>query len=155
MRSTHRKTAASVVAELDTLPPVGGTPVSVASFVGLDANGRFQVEVTGVRGPLVALSTIPLTAADAGTRVVVAYGDGDAARPIIIGRVHDRAAEGAPIAKVDGERLVIRADREIELRCGDASLVLTRAGKVLIRGNYVLTRSRGANRIKGAYVDIN
>jgi len=26
---------------------------------------------------------------------------------------------------------------------------------VLINGNYVLTRSRGANRVKGAYVGIN
>jgi hypothetical protein len=41
------------------------------------------------------------------------------------------------------------------LRCGESSIVLTRAGKVLIKGNYVLSRSRGANRIKGAYVDIN
>src|ERR671931_29417 len=98
MRSTHRKTAATVAAELDTLPAAGGTPVSVASFVGLDGNGRFQVEVIGVRGPLIALSTIPLAAADAGTRVVVAYEDGDAARPIIVGRVHDRAPQAAPIA---------------------------------------------------------
>jgi hypothetical protein len=56
---------------------------------------------------------------------------------------------------MDGERIVLHADRDIELRCGNASIVLTRAGKVLIKGNYVLTRSSGANKIKGAYVDIN
>ena len=41
------------------------------------------------------------------------------------------------------------------LRCGDASITLTRAGKVLIKENYVLSRSRGCNKIKGAAVDIN
>ena len=44
---------------------------------------------------------------------------------------------------------------EIELRCGKASLILTRAGKVLIRGAYLLSRSSGVNRIKGGSVQIN
>ena len=47
------------------------------------------------------------------------------------------------------------SDREIVLRCGEASITLTRAGKVLIRGTYILTRSSGANRVKGAAVEIN
>ncbi|MEO2036899.1 MAG: hypothetical protein ABGZ35_32895, partial [Planctomycetaceae bacterium] len=58
-------------------------------------------------------------------------------------------------AEVDGERLVLTADKEITLRCGKASLTLTRAGKVLIRGAYLLSRSSGANRIKGGSVQIN
>jgi hypothetical protein len=50
---------------------------------------------------------------------------------------------------------VVNAEREIELRCGEASITLTRAGKVLIKGEYVLTRAKGLNRIKGAAVSIN
>jgi hypothetical protein len=34
-------------------------------------------------------------------------------------------------------------------------LTLTHAGKVLIRGAYVLSRSSGVNRIKGGSVQIN
>jgi len=56
---------------------------------------------------------------------------------------------------VDGEQVTITGDREIVLRCGEASIVLTKAGKVIIRGAYVVTRSSGANRIKGASVHIN
>ena len=56
---------------------------------------------------------------------------------------------------VDGERLVFTAEREIVLRCGNASITLTRAGKVLITGEYVLTRARGVNRIRGGSVQIN
>lgn len=56
---------------------------------------------------------------------------------------------------VDGERVVLNGAKQVELRCGEASIVLTAAGKILIRGTYVLSRSSGANRIKGAFVDIN
>jgi hypothetical protein len=60
-----------------------------------------------------------------------------------------------PEARLDGERIVLTAGQEIELRCGKASLILTRAGKVLIRGAYLLSRSSGVNRIKGGSVQIN
>ena len=129
--------------------------VSVATFVGFDGEGRFRVEITGGDEPVCALSTVGLTGEDAGSQVVVAYEQGSAARLIIIGRVRDRAPAPATALRIDGERLVCRAERELELRCGEASIVLTRAGKVLIKGNFVLSRSRGANKIKGAYVDIN
>jgi hypothetical protein len=58
-------------------------------------------------------------------------------------------------AEIDGERRVIEAEREIVLRCGDASITLTRAGKVIIRGTYILSRSSGYNRMKGAAIDLN
>jgi hypothetical protein len=57
-------------------------------------------------------------------------------------------------ANVDGKRVVITADQEITLRCGDASLTLRRDGKILLRGAYVETYARGLNRIKGAQVMI-
>ena len=50
---------------------------------------------------------------------------------------------------------MIEADREVVLRCGDASITLTRAGKVIIKGSYILSRSSGYNKIKGAAIDLN
>jgi hypothetical protein len=58
-------------------------------------------------------------------------------------------------AEADGERLVLTADKEIVLRCGEASITLTKAGKILIKGAYVLSRSSGTNRIQGGSVEIN
>ena len=58
-------------------------------------------------------------------------------------------------ARVDGDRVVISADKEIVLQCGKASITLTRAGKILLRGAYLLSRSSGVNRIKGGSVQIN
>ena len=59
------------------------------------------------------------------------------------------------MAHIDGERLEFSAEREIVLRCGKASITLTREGKVLIKGAYLSSRSSGVNRIKGGSVQIN
>jgi hypothetical protein len=58
-------------------------------------------------------------------------------------------------ARVDGRRVEIEAADEIVLRCGQASIVLRRNGRVVIRGTYIETRSRGVNRVKGGSVEIN
>jgi hypothetical protein len=56
---------------------------------------------------------------------------------------------------IDGKRVTFDAKEEIVLRCGKASITLTRAGKVLIRGAYLLSRSSGAHRIKGGSIQLN
>lgn len=113
-----------------------------------------------------ARSTVALRAEMMGAQVLVLFENGDAMRPIVIGVIQQAAGASLPGRQVmaeatatqvcaDGERLVFSAEREIVLRCGEASITLTRAGKVVIRGNYVLSRSSGYNKIKGATVDIN
>lgn len=64
------------------------------------------------------------------------------------------APEDAAAAAVP-ERLELVAEREIVLRCGQASITLTRAGKIILRGTYVLSRSSGVNKIKGGSIQIN
>ena len=49
----------------------------------------------------------------------------------------------------------LHARKEIVLKCGKSSITMTRAGKVIIRGTYISTKSSGANRIKGGSVQIN
>jgi hypothetical protein len=56
---------------------------------------------------------------------------------------------------LDGERLLLSADREIVLRCGKSSITLTRDGKVVVRGSDLLQISSGTTRLKGAAVEIN
>ena len=136
---------------------VAGGGVALANFAGFGEANRFLVVLGEGRSPVPALSTVGLAPSDAGCRIVIAFEGSDPARPVIVGRLQTALIEPpAPMhCTVDGERVSIQAHRQIELRCGEASIVLTRAGKVLIKGTFVLTRSRGANKVKGACVDIN
>lgn len=56
---------------------------------------------------------------------------------------------------VDGKRVTIEGAEEITLKCGKASITLTKSGKILIRGTYLSNRSSGVNRILGGSVQIN
>lgn len=55
----------------------------------------------------------------------------------------------------DGECLTLTADREIVLRCGDASIRLSQNGKIQVKGLDITTRAQRNNRIRGGNVLIN
>ena len=132
--------------------------VWVGRLVGFAAaEGRPLVSVAGRTPPggVVARATTKLAAEDVGQDVALMFEEGDPERPIVMGLLRRPIESSAVHVEVDGERTVVSGEREIVLRCGEASITLTRAGKVLIRGEYVLTRSSGVNRIQGGSVQIN
>lgn len=112
---------------------------------------------------LAARTTVSLRRDMIGCEVVVWFDGSEARVPIVMGVLEARATavEAGALpqpgfsVQADGERHLIQAEREIVLRCGDASITLTRAGKVIIKGHYILSRSTGYNKIKGAAIDIN
>jgi hypothetical protein len=61
----------------------------------------------------------------------------------------------APAGEEQPEELVVTAAKQLTLRCGEASITLTAAGKIIIRGKYIVSRSSGVQRIKGGSVQIN
>lgn len=140
------------------------TNVSIGVLIGLDDSGVplviYNASPSDIGVP--ARSTTPLTADDIGCEIALLFEDGDVSRPLIIGRIQDRVNEKpqkvvAPPKEIlkDGERLIFEAEEEITLRCGKSSITLTKAGKVLIRGSYILSRSTGSNRIKGGSIQLN
>ena len=112
---------------------------------------------------IAARATLPLRREMIGAEVVALFDGGDRERPIIIGVLQSPEVVSKPMdssarhltVDADDDRFVVTAEREIVLRCGDSSITLTRSGKVIIKGSYILSRSTGYNKIKGAAIDIN
>jgi hypothetical protein len=119
--------------------------------VGITEAGEFQVihPLDPSSRPVAARSTVPLDRGHVGRELIIVFERGDVQKPIVLG-VLWHATD-----KPSVEQCILTAEREIVLRCGKASITLTRAGKVIIRGAYVLSRSSGANQVKGASVQIN
>ncbi len=139
------------------------TGVVVGHLVAVGPAGELLVDYPGNRtgGPLRATTTVPLQAADTGCEVALLFENGDGSRPLVIGPIMRPETDTtqkvvkASEAIVDGERVTFTAEKEIVLSCGAASITLTKAGKILIRGKYVLSRSSGVNRIKGGSIQLN
>jgi hypothetical protein len=140
--------------------------VVIGTLVGFDAAGEPRVAFPGAPsgGGVAARSTVELGEADLECEVALLFERGDPRRPMVMGRLHQPARPPAAAIEVpragaevcaDGRRVVFSAEEEIVLQCGQASITLTRAGKILIRGAYLLARASGVNRIQGGSVQIN
>ena len=102
-----------------------------------------------------------------GQKVLLIFDKDELDFPVIVDTLHSKIdtqhkSESLPVdandvdeITVDGKRVIFTAEEEIVLKCGKSSIQLTRAGKVIIRGAYLLNRSSGVNRIKGGSVQIN
>ena len=142
--------------------PIAG--VRIGTLIGMtDEGGTPLVIFSGQRGSaaVAARAVLDLHGEHIGRDVVLMFEDGDPTQPIILGCLP--RALGWPLAErpgqvevdADGERLLVSAKEQLVLRCGEASITLTKEGKVLIQGAYVSSRSSGVNRIKGGSVQIN
>ena len=133
--------------------------VVVGALMGFSEQGEPLVVFAGnpVEQAVPARSTAPLSQGDVGAPVALLFEGGDPRRPLIVGKIVDPGAEVATNAhaRLDGERVEIEGKREITLRCGKASVTLTAAGKIILRGAYILSRSTGVNKIKGGSVQLN
>ncbi|MEL6363531.1 MAG: DUF6484 domain-containing protein [Pseudomonadota bacterium] len=145
--------SAGDVSAAETPPPDAPARIDGLMTARLDRLGDGVAGVSAPGLPVGAASAriaCALAPGDVGGEVVLAFENADPMRPLIIGRLVER-----PAAPEQNERETIEAEEELTLRCGRASLTLTRAGKVLIRGAYVSSRSTGVHRIKGGSVEIN
>ncbi len=109
-----------------------------------------------------ALATIAVGPDDKNRDVALAFVNGEWNKPVIIGFMHvpqvqPHADDASKTVKVqsDGETVTISAEKEIVLKCGESSITLTKAGKVLLNGTYISSRSKGVNRMRGGSVLLN
>jgi hypothetical protein len=141
-----------------------GAGVVIGELIGLTNEGRTPLVLYPKQPGTAALparTVVDLHGAHIGKSVALTFEGGDPFSPIVMGVL--REGDGWPLPEkpgqvevdVDGERLIVSAKDQVVIRCGKASITLTKAGKVLIQGIYVLSRSSGVNRIKGGSVQLN
>jgi hypothetical protein len=110
---------------------------------------------------LPAGAILDLQGRDIGKPTVLMFEEGDPYRPIVVGCLQNqstRALSSMPEqveVEADGKHLVVSAKERIVLRCGKASITLTKEGKLILQGEYVSSQSSGVLRIKGGSVQIN
>jgi len=144
------------------LPRIDG--VLTGTLIGFRDNGQTPLVLyPGQQGPAAvpAATVIDVHAAHIGRQAALAFEGGDPRRPVIMGLLRVPQAwplpeqPGSVTVDADGERLVVTAQEQLVLRCGKASITLTRDGKIIIQGAYLSSRSSGVVRIKGGSVQIN
>jgi len=168
------KTGVMMHEQLEGLRSLGVAPFAghnwVGEIVGVDESGRCWVRPQGGLGDPVE-ACLTATAArrqpqlQAGDRVLILTGESEDDPPVIVDLIatpvpsiadaQDGGASAEHHVRVDGREVVIEADQELVLRCGRASITLKRNGKIVLKGDHLLSYSRGTNRIKGGSVHIN
>lgn len=131
----------------------GGRPLFLAE--GAQASIAVAIGISSPDGVIVR-------AARRQQRALVARTTDEAPRWVLVGLVRDRVSAASRDAKhgrleltVDGEKLKLEAEHDIELRCGQASITLRYDGRIEVRGTHILSASRGPNRVKGATIALN
>ena len=159
--------------------------VVVAVLEGVAPDGQPLISWEGQHEPQPAYAVVwmgqhaPDWQACKGLRAVIAFEQGDEARPILLGLLDTPPAStqtpqlavepqpeqqdsnpAPPLVEPDAQApspdiLHLESDKELVLQCGKAKIALRADGRVTILGGHVVSRSTGVNKIKGGSVHIN
>ena len=153
--------------------------LDLATLIDIQPSGTVQIKFSGRDETVSAISTVPLDKAYIGRQVAVMYTQVSPPQAVVIGLIRtqlDNLLEVIEVAddnvsseddhvaspvqteksfEVDGKRVALTGQEEVVLKCGAASITLTKAGKIVIRGKSLLNRASGVNRIMGGSVQVN
>lgn len=161
-RAVERKRSEPVIA--------GVTGVVIGRIEGAAQDGRPLVSWAASGGQSLAARAVWLANAPdwlkcQGLRVVLGFEDGDETKPLLLGLMDSprpttsisevAESNAGEVRSLKPKVVRIESEEELILECGEAKISLRADGRVVILGGYVLSRSKGVNKIKGGAVQIN
>ncbi|MBZ9857262.1 phage baseplate assembly protein V [Mesorhizobium sp. CA13] len=140
---------------MDVLNRIEG--VVIGLLIGFDGGMPLVVFVGNPRETaILARSLAELDSTVIGSEVALLFEGGDPTRPLVVGRIVEPLRKNKNLQIIrDGEQVSITADQRIELRCGLASIILEKDGRITIRGSQLTSQASGTNRIRGGAVHLN
>jgi hypothetical protein len=96
----------------------------------------------------------PAVTLQVGCPVLVSLPQNANEKGCVLGRIGPYRQPELP-EPADTRKVVVEAQQELELRCGEASVTLNAQGQILIKGTDVVSRAKRNQRIKGGSVQIN
>lgn len=154
------------------------TGIAIGTLQGFTATGLPVISVPALEIEHVpARSMVVLGQEHITKQLAIGFEMGDPRQPFVLGimleqitetaattattaQAHDIAQEEPEPEEItdillDGERMVFSAEREIELRCGEAALILSSDGRIELRGTYITSHASATQRILGGSVSLN
>lgn len=147
--------------------PARADGIAIGTFDGMGDDGCALVSIAAFGlHRISARCMTTLGAVQSGQSLALGFEAGDPMRPIVIGVLLDAPGRPAAVPSVqaavlptdillDGEHVVLTAREQIELRCGDAALILSADGRIELRGTYITSQASATQRILGGAVNIN
>jgi hypothetical protein len=159
--------AKDVIGTAAKAAPIFGIVVGQVQAIFPDGRVRLQLPQLAIAAVDARVACAPEGLAP-GAAVAVMFEQGDVNRALVIGPMYAGPAVAAAVADEAGvdvtetsqaqpeyARIVIEAGEELELRCGEAAIVLTADGRILQRGTYISSHASATQRIRGGSVQIN
>lgn len=142
-----------------SLHPPRADGIAIGTFDAIGNDGIALVSIPSFGMSLIPARTVSmLDPQQIGQNVALGFESGDPMRPIILGfmlTTQPTQTQNTTQVVLDGERLELRAQHEIELRCGEAALILSADGRIQLRGTYITSQASATNRILGGSVHVN
>lgn len=83
-----------------------------------------------------------------GDRVLVLPPDDLKEKGCVLGKI-------SAYRKPNRKQVVLEADEELTIRCGKGSITIRKTGNILVKGLEIVSHAKGANRIRGASIQLN
>lgn len=157
--------------EIETLSvPQGELLIGTVTAINDEGAPVLRFMLDGQWRSVPAVPMVSLTANHIGRQGVAMMANGEIKALVLVGLVHSpldamlqqsmsidslSEPEAESYAEVDGTSRVIEGKEQVVLRCGDASITLTKAGKIILRGKHLVSRASGVNRILGGSIQMN